>query len=96
MTYNEDVPLINQNKSRNNILKMVELVGVLMAITASLYLSVEQQSANLTILFGVFVCSSIILTVTTLMLKNYNYLLMSAVYLMININGFWTSLGGVT
>jgi len=84
---------MTEGKRRNNILKMVELVGVLMAISASLYLSIEQQSADLTILFGVFACSSIILTVTTLMLKNYNFLLMSAVYLMININGLLSSLG---
>lgn len=83
-----------QGSRMNKILKGFELVGVLMAIAASLYLSIEQQSADLTLMFGLFLCSSIILTVTTFILKNYNFLLMSGVYLVINLNGFWGSLGG--
>jgi len=83
-----------QNRWVNKLLKGFELVGVLMAIAASLYISIEQQSADLTFMFGLFLCSSIILTVTTFILKNYNFLLMSSVYLLINLNGFWGSLGG--
>jgi len=79
------------NDRRTNILKGVEFVGVLLAIGASLYLSIAQDDTNLRLLFGIFLCSSLILTTTTYILKNYNFLLMSGVYLVININGFLSS-----
>lgn len=78
------------------LIKGVELLGVLLAIGASLYLSVAQESTDMQLLFAVYLCSSIILTGTTLMLKNYNFLLMSSVYLLINLNGFLGSLGGAS
>jgi len=69
-------------------IKAVELVGVLLAIGASLYLSLAQQSTDMRLLFGVFLSSSALLTATTFVLKNHNFLLMSSVYLLINLNGF--------
>jgi len=74
------------------VIKAVELLGVLLAIGASLYLSVAQQSADMNLLFGVFLGSSVLLTVTTFILKNCNFLLMSSVYLLINLKGFIGSL----
>jgi len=76
----------------HKVIKMIELLGVLLAIGASLYLSVAQQSADMNLLFGVFLGSSVLLTATTFILKNYNFLLMSSVYLLINLNGFIGSL----
>jgi len=83
--------VIKTDEQKIKLLKYVEFVGVLMAIGASLYLSVEQQNTDLRLLFGVFLCSSVILTTTTFILKNYNFLLMSGVYLLINLNGFFSS-----
>ncbi len=76
----------------HKVIKMIELLGVLLAICASLYLSVAQQSTDMNLLFGVFLGSSVLLTATTFTLKNYNFLLMSSVYLLINLNGFIGSL----
>jgi len=76
----------------HKVIKMIELLGVLLAVGASLYLSVAQQSADMNLLFGVFLGSSVLLTATTFILKNYNFLLMSSVYLLINLNGFIGSL----
>lgn len=77
------------NKDRySTIIKGLELLGVLLAIGASLYLSFAQESTDMRLLFMVFLSSSLILTVTTFILKNYNFLLMSSVYLVINLNGF--------
>lgn len=78
------------------LIKGVELLGVLLAIGASLYLSVAQESTDMQLLFAVYLSSSAILNGTTLMLKNYNFLLMSSVYLLINLNGFLGSLGGAS
>jgi len=76
----------------HKVIKMIELLGVLLAVGASLYLSVAQLSADMNLLFGVFLGSSVLLTATTFILKNYNFLLMSSVYLLINLNGFIGSL----
>jgi len=73
------------------LLRFIELIGVLMAIGASLYLSVAQQNTDLRLMFGIFLCSSVILIITTFILKNYNFLLMSGVYFLINLNGFFSS-----
>lgn len=70
------------------VIKFIEFIGVVLAIAAALYLSVEQQAADMQWVFGLFLTSSIILTTTTFISKNYNFLLMSGVYLLININGF--------
>jgi len=74
------------------VIKGLELLGVLLAISASLYLSLAQESTDMYLLFAVFLSSSVILTATTFILKNYNFLLMSGVYLLINLNGFIGSL----
>jgi len=83
--------VIKANEQKIKLLKCIELVGVLMAIGASLYLSVAQQDTDLRLMFGIFLCSSLILIITTFILKNYNFLLMSGVYLLINLNGFFSS-----
>ena len=83
--------VIKTNGQRIKLLKAIELVGVLMAIGASLYLSVAQQNTDLRLMFGIFLCSSVILIITTYILKNYNFLLMSGVYFLINLNGFFSS-----
>ncbi len=72
----------------HEVIKGLELLGVLLAIGASLYLSLAQEFTDMNLLFAVFLVSSIILTTTTAILKNYNFLLMSGVYLLINLNGF--------
>ena len=72
----------------HRVIKGVEFLGVVLAIGASLYLSVAQEMTDMNLLFAVFLVSSIILTTTTAILKNYNFLLMSGVYLLINLNGF--------
>jgi len=83
--------VIKTGEQKIKLLKFIELVGVLLAIGASLYLSVAQQNTDLRLLFGIFLCSSVILIITTFILKNYNFLLMSSVYLLINLNGFFSS-----
>jgi hypothetical protein len=75
----------------HNKIKKIELAGVLIAITTALYLSVEQEQASLRLIFGLFLASSVILTVTTFKLRNDNFLLMNVVYLLINLNGFINS-----
>ena len=79
--------MINMGCS-HRVIKGVELLGVVLAIGALLYLSVAQEMTDMNLLFAVFLVSSIILTTTTAILKNYNFLLMSGVYLLINLNGF--------
>lgn len=83
--------MINVNSS-NKVIKGLEFLGVLLAIGASLYLSLAQESTDMQLLFAIFLSSSVILTATTFILKNYNFLLMSSVYLLINMNGFIASI----
>ncbi len=83
-----DSNLMSNVSRSHKMVKMLELLGVLLAIVASLYLSWAQELTDMNLLFAVFLVSSIILTTTTFILKNYNFLLMSGVYLLINLNGF--------
>jgi len=75
-----------------NAVKFFELIGVLLAIVASITLSVSQGLTDMRLLFGLFFCSSLILTITTYLGKNYNFLLMSCVYLLVNLNGLVRSI----
>jgi len=83
-----DSSLVSNVSRSHKIIKWLELLGVLLAIAASLYLSQGQESTDMQLLFAVFLASSMILAATTFIQKNYNFLLMSSVYLLINMNGF--------
>jgi len=72
-------------------IKKVESIGVVIAISTALYLSIEQENADMNFMFGLFLLSSIILTTTTYLLRNTNFLMMNVVYLLINLNGFINS-----
>jgi hypothetical protein len=71
--------------------KAVESIGVVIAISTALYLSIEQENADMALVFSLFLTSSIILTATTYLIRNTNFLMMNIVYLLINLNGFINS-----
>jgi len=72
-------------------IKKVELFAVLLTASAALYLSIAQQSTNLQLMFSFGLLSSIVLTTTTYLTRNNNFLVMNLVYLLINLNGFINS-----
>ena len=72
-------------------IKTVESIGVVIAISTALYLSIEQENSEMTLVFSLFLTSSIILTTTTYLIRNTNFLMMNIVYLLINLNGFINS-----
>jgi short subunit fatty acids transporter len=73
------------------VIKKIETLGVLLSVIASFYLAIEQQSASLQLLYTLFLLSSVILTATTYVTRNYNFLLLNAAYLASNLIGFFNS-----
>ena len=71
--------------------KQLESIGVVIAVSTALLLSIEQKNADMEMIFALFLTSSIILTTTTYLLRNTNFLMMNIVYLLINLNGFINS-----
>ena len=71
--------------------KQVETIGVTISIITAFYLSIEQENADMAWIFSLFLSSSTILTTTTYLLRNTNFLVMNIVYLLINFNGFINS-----
>jgi len=72
-------------------IKLLESIGVVIAVSTALLLSIEQGNADMALVFALFLTSSIILTTTTYLLRNTNFLMMNIVYLLINFNGFINS-----
>jgi len=75
-----------------NAIKCFECVGALLAIVASINLSMHQELTDMRLLFGLFFCSSMILMVTTYLGKSYSFLLMNFVYLLANLSGLVRSI----